>query len=95
MLEIFNNLELPRLIEKHLGTRTLQSAFSYYDVIKNLWMLFLARGGCAEDIGAHLKSNFVQVPNLKVCSPDTIGRVLKSLTQAKQVYRSNTNKPIP
>jgi hypothetical protein len=42
-------------------------------------MLFLAGGDCAEDIEQHLKSDFLQIPNLKVCSPDTIGRVLKSL----------------
>ncbi|TXD55040.1 IS1380 family transposase [Polaribacter sp. IC066] len=88
--EIFNNLEFSSLIEKHLGQRPLQSEFSYSDVIKNLWMLFLAGGDCAEDIEQHLKSDFLQIPNLKVCSPDTIGRVLKSLAQQKEVHISDT-----
>jgi len=53
-------------------------------------MLFLAGGDCAEDIGEHLKSDLLQIPNLKVCSPDTIGHVLKSLTQEKEVHISNS-----
>ena len=88
--EIFNNLEFSELISKNLGNRPLQSEFSYCDVIKNLWMIFLAGGDCAEDIGEHLKTDFVQIPNLKVCSPDTIGRVLKSLAQKKEVHISNS-----
>jgi len=75
--EIFNTLEFSDLIETHLGTRPLQAAFSYCDVIKNLWMVFLAGGDCAEDIQEHLKSNLAQIPNTKVCSADTMGRVLK------------------
>ena len=88
--EIFNNLEFSSLIEKQLGNRPLQSEFSYSDVIKNLWMLFLAGGDCAEDIEQHLKTDFLQIPNLKVCSPDTIGRVLKSLAQQKEVHISDS-----
>jgi len=53
--EIFNKLEFSTLIESQLGTRPLQSKFSYSDVIKNHWMLFLAGGDCAEDIQEHLK----------------------------------------
>ena len=88
--EIFNTLELSSLIEKHLGTRSLQSEFSYSDVIKNLWLLFLAGGDCAEDIDEHLKSDFLELPNLKVCSPDTIGRVLKKLAHPKEVHCSDS-----
>ena len=88
--EIFNTLEFASLIENQLGKRSLQAEFSYCDVIKNLWMLFLAGGDCAEDIGEHLKLDFLQIPKLKVCSPDTIGRVLKSLAQEKEVHISNS-----
>lgn len=88
--EIFNNLEFDSLIEDQLGQRPLQSEFSYSDVIKNLWMVFLAGGDCTEDIEEHLKLDFLQIPNLKVCSPDTIGRVLKSLALQKEVHISNS-----
>jgi len=88
--ETFNNLDFSSLIENELGHRPLQSKFSYSDVIKNLWMLFLAGGDCAEDINEHLKSDFLQIPNLEVCSPDTIGRVLKSLSQKKEFHISNS-----
>ena len=52
--------------------------------------IFSRGGDCAEDIAEHLKSDFLQIPNLKVCSPDTIGRVLKSLVQQKEVYISDS-----
>ncbi len=88
--ERFNKLDFSSLIENQLGQRPLQSKFSYSDVIKNLWMLFLSGGDCAEDIQEHLKSDFLQIPNLKVCSPDTIGRVLKSLSQKKEIHISDS-----
>jgi len=53
-------------------------------------MLFFAGGDCAEDIGAHLRSDFLELPDLKVCSPDTICRVLKSLAPKKEVHISNS-----
>ncbi len=88
--KIFDNLEFSSLIENQLGQRPLQSEFSYSDVIKNLWMLFLAGGDCAEDIGEHLKTDVLQIPNMKVCSPDTIGRALKSLAHQKEVHISDS-----
>lgn len=88
--EIFNTLKLPQLIDQQLGSRPLQAEFSYSDVIKNLWMLFLAGGDCAEDIQEHLKSTLRQIPTIKVCSPDTIGRVLKSLTEQSTVHVSDS-----
>ena len=88
--EIFNNLDFDSLIEKQLGKRPSQAAFSYSDVIKNLWMLFLAGGDCAEDIEEHLKSDFLQIPNLKVCSADTIGRVLKKIAVPNKIHISDS-----
>jgi hypothetical protein len=62
--ENFNTLDFRSLIDNHLGKRPLQSTFSYTDVIKNVWLLFLAEGDCAEDIQEHLRSNFLQIPKL-------------------------------
>ncbi len=77
------------MIAKDLGTTPLQAEFSYCDVIKNLWLLFLAGGDCAEDIQERLKSNLLQTHNVNVCSPDTIDRVLKSLATPNTVYTSD------
>ncbi len=84
----FDNLEIDKLVEQHLGSRPSQSTYSYSDVIKNNWMIFLSGGDCAEDIEEHLKSNLEQIPNLNVCSADTIGRVQKHLAQPKVVHVS-------
>jgi hypothetical protein len=81
--EKFITLKINSKVESGLGGRSAQSAYSYAAVIKNLWLLFLSGDGCAEDIEEHLRSGFLQIPNLKVCSADTIGRVLKNLKQEK------------
>ena len=59
-------------------------------MIKNLWLLFLSEGDCAEDIQEHLRSDFLQIPDLKVCSADSIGRVLKNLKQEKEIHLSTS-----
>jgi hypothetical protein len=77
------------LLEKQLETRALPSKFRYSDVIKNLWVLFLSGEDCAKDIQEHLKSDFLQILNLQVCSPDTIGHILKNLVQPTEVHIRN------
>ena len=86
----FDPLKFSSLIEFNLGKRPSQPAYSYSNVIKNLWLLFLSEGDCAEDIQEHLRSDFLQIPDLKVCSADSIGRVLKNLKQEKEIHLSTS-----
>lgn len=88
--ENFNTLNFSSLIDSSLGKRPAQAAYSYADVIKNIWLLFLSGGDCAEDIQEHLRSDFLQIPTLKVCSADTLCRVLKNLKQDKETHFSNS-----
>jgi hypothetical protein len=55
----FDTLKFNSLIELNLGKHPSQSAYSFSDVIKNLWLLFLSGGDCAEDIQEHLRSDFL------------------------------------
>lgn len=89
--EEFKKLNLPELIQKHLGQRSIQAEFSYSDVIKNLWAITFAGGDCAEDIHTNLKDELVQIENLNVCSPDTILRVQKQLAFSKEIHLGNLN----
>ena len=86
ILTEFDNLQLPALIAEHLGERPPQAQFSFNDVIKNMWSIIFAGGDCAEDIGANLREEFLQIENLKVCSPDTLLRLQKSLALDKEVH---------
>lgn len=86
----FDELLLPALIEKHLGSRPPQAIFSFSDVIKNLWSIILSGGDCAEDISLNLKEELLDIPNLNVCSADTLLGVQKSLAIEKEVHIGNT-----
>ena len=88
--EEFKKLNLPELIQKHLGQRSVQAEFSYSDVIKNIWAITFAGGDCAEDIHTNLKDELLQIENLHVCSPDTILRVQKQLAFGKEIHISKS-----
>lgn len=80
---------IPQLIDKQLGKRPSQAEYSYSDILLNLWSVFYCGGDCAEDLSEHLKEFLSQVPGLKVSSPDTILRVLKSLKTEKETVQSS------
>ncbi len=87
----FTDLGLEKLINEHLGSRPLQSRYSYADVIKNLWLVFFAGGDCAEDIEEHLKRDLEQTLDVNSCSADTLARVQKGLSGEKEIFVSNSN----
>ena len=87
----FEDLNLPELITKHLGHRSIYSKFSYSDVIKNLWAIIFSGGDCAEDIENNLKDELSQIQNLKICSADTILRLQKDLSLKKETHLSKAN----
>jgi len=78
-----------QLIDKQLGIRPSQAKYSYSDLLLNLWSVFYCGGDCAEDLGDHLSEFLCQVPGLKVASPDTVLRALKSLATEKETVKSS------
>ena len=49
-------------------------------------MILFAGGDCAENIQTNLKSELSNVMNMKICSPDTILQLQKSLNSGKEVH---------
>jgi hypothetical protein len=86
----YDKLNVAGLIEKHLGKRAPQADFSYNDVIKNLWSITFAGGDCAEDIHTNLKEELLEIKGLRVCSPDTILKVQKSLALEKIIHKGKS-----
>lgn len=84
----FDQLELPKLITSSLGSRSSLATYQYHDIIKNIWMILFAGGDCAEDIQTNLKSELFNVSNMKTCSADTILRLQKELSLAKEIHLS-------
>lgn len=87
----FEELQLPKLITSILGSRSLSSVYQYSDVIKNIWMILFSGGDCAEDIQTNLKSELSNVLDMKICSADTILRLQKELSLAKETHISKNN----
>ena len=87
----FDDLNLPELIAKHLGSRSVFSKFSFSDMIKNLMAITFAGGDCAEDIQSNLKDELSQIRGLNLCSADTILRLQKDLSLQKETHLSKAN----
>lgn len=87
----FDSLGLAKIITNHLGSRSNLATYQYSDIIKNLWMILFAGGDCAEDNQTNLKEDLISVVNTKICSPDTLLRVQKSLSMSKDVHLSKNN----
>ena len=87
----FDSLGLSKIITNHLGSRSNLATYQYSDIIKNLWMILFAGGDCAEDNQTNLKEELQSVINTKICSPDTLLRVQKSLSLSKDIYLSKND----
>ncbi|MEG3978770.1 IS1380 family transposase [Microcoleus sp. herbarium8] len=87
----FEELELPKLITSILGKRSLLATYEYSDAIKNIWMILFSGGDCAEDIQTNLKSELSDVLEMKICSADTLLRLQKELSVAKETHISKNN----
>ena len=87
----FDSLGLSKIITNHLGSRSNLATYQYSDIIKNLWLILFAGGDCAEDNQTNLKEELQSVISTKICSPDTLLRVQKSLSLSKDIYLSKND----
>ena len=81
---------IDKLIDNQLGNRPFQAQYSFSDLLKNLWSVFLCGGDCAEDLNEHLNPFLSSNPGIKVANADTVLRVLKSLKTPKETVISTT-----
>jgi len=77
-LRAIHDLTVPKLIQDCLGKRPKQAKYGYDDVIIS-WMLTNLCGGFRLNHITKIQKNFDVIPNLKIPSHDTIGRLMKSL----------------
>jgi len=102
-LESYHESGLAGRIDRQLGQRNKTAGFSYSDIMANLMAVFFGGGDCAEDINEHLGDYLDQMPNMAVCSADTILRGVKELScPSRQVtnpdsgvaHTFNMNEPL-
>lgn len=86
----FNNLNLPQLIDNHLGSRGLKGV-SNSCLFQNWLGIFFCGGKVAEDIQYHLADTLSQEPNFKKVSSTTLLRGLNDLSVDNKIINSSTN----
>lgn len=84
----FNASGLKQLIDNELGSRVSTVGYSYSDIIKNYWSIFLTGGDCAEDIQTHVGKYLKSIPGNATPSADTLLRGLKELATPNKQYTS-------
>jgi hypothetical protein len=75
----FNTSGLKQLIDNELGSRVLTVGYSYSDIIKDYWSIFLTGGDNAEDIQTHVGKYLKSIPGNATPRADTLLRGLKEL----------------
>jgi hypothetical protein len=90
--DAFNGSGLSRLIDRELGVRASNKGYSYSNLFRNLFNLFLCGGECAEDIQKHFRPTLEQIPGNAVASPDTLLRCFKELAVENTVVVSTNEK---
>jgi hypothetical protein len=63
---------LAQVTNNQSGNRSIFTQYWYSDIFKNMWMIALAGGDCAEDIQEHFKVELQNTIDMNVSSPDTI-----------------------
>jgi len=87
-----NTTGISQLIDNELGARVKTVGFSYSDIIKTQFNIFLSGGDCAEDIQTHLGKHLKSIPGNHVPSADTILRGIKELSTQNTSFTSNQGK---
>jgi hypothetical protein len=98
----FTRSGLHKLIDNQLGIRSSSCGYTYSNLFRNFFNLFLSGGECAEDIQQHFRSTLEQIPKNKVASADTILHCFNELATENTTvvsstgneYQFNINEPI-
>jgi len=99
----FNRSGLGKLIDNHLGTRGSTKGYSYSNLFRNFFNLFLSGGDCVEDIQTHFRPTLEQIPGNEVASADTLLRCFSELatentivevSKSKKQYQFNINEKL-
>jgi hypothetical protein len=78
---------LSQLIDDQLGHRVSTKGYSYSNLFRNFFNLFLSGGECAEDIQTHFRPTLEQIPCNAVASADTLLRCFGGLATENTTVR--------
>jgi len=90
--DAFSRSGLERLIDNQLGVRCSTCGYTYGNIFRNFFNLFLSGGECAEDIQQHFRPTLEQIPGNKVASADTLLRCFNELATENTTVVSSSEK---
>lgn len=82
---------IPELIRSHLGERLKQSRYGHDDIFIS-WIITALCGGKRLEHINNIKDISSIIPNLKIPSPDTLGRVMKKLAAEISTHKNINQK---
>jgi hypothetical protein len=88
----FTRLGFGKVVDNHLGVRFSTCGYSYSNLFRNFFNLFLSGGECVEDIQEHFRPTLAQIPGNKVASADTFLRCFDELATENTVVTSSSEK---
>lgn len=91
ILKTLREYGVPQLINKCLGKRPKQSRYAYSDTLIGWTVATLCGGSSLSHISKYKKKLSI-IPGLKVPSHDTLGRVMKKLSEEVKTTHSVTHK---
>lgn len=80
-----------RAIDEYLGRRCVSSGYQYGEIVRAMMCNFFCGGDRTEDINI-IKERVGHGPGSRLCSPDTVLRMLAQLTVTDTVYESGSGK---
>ncbi|MBQ9466597.1 MAG: hypothetical protein IJU62_06450 [Muribaculaceae bacterium] len=85
----FKHIE--RAIDEYLGRRCVSAGYQYGEIVRAMMCNFFCGGDRTEDIN-NINERVGYGPDSRLCSPDTVLRILSRLTVRDTVYKSNSGK---
>jgi hypothetical protein len=88
----FKRSGLCQLIDNQPGYRISTKGYSYSNLLRNFFNLFLCGGECAEDLQQHFRPTLEQIPGNAVASADTQLRCFGELAAENTKVISTSKK---
>ena len=85
--ELIKQHGIDKLIDGHLGKRSYLVGYSYSEILLALFYSQHSGASCIEDVH-QLREDFVNHPQFKICSPDTVLRCFNELKTDNTIHTS-------
>lgn len=91
IMNLFNRY-MSQTIDDVLGTRCKSFGYDYSEIIRSLACVCFCGGSCIEDLSNHLVKHLELHPTLRICSSDTVLRMIEELSCENTTYTADSGK---